>query len=118
MTNHREQDGGRESFELDRLVGRRSAVGLRTLLPLREAARLLTLGERAVATLVQRGGFRGFKVGWQWPFKRTDLVTWVERQKPTVAVPTSLAVEVRHGSVNHHSSLASAGRGRGRDWSD
>ena len=50
----------------------------------RDVARHLSVNEKTVYRLVQRGDLPGFKVAGAWRFKRSDLEDWIDRQKQVV----------------------------------
>jgi excisionase family DNA binding protein len=51
------------------------------ILTLPEVADLLKVAEKTVYTMVKRRDIPAFKVGGQWRFQRTDLLSWIEQQK-------------------------------------
>ena len=51
----------------------------------RDVARHLNVDEKTVYRLAQRGELPGFKVAGTWRFKRSDLETWIDRQKQVAA---------------------------------
>ncbi|KAA9361443.1 methylation-associated defense system helix-turn-helix domain-containing protein MAD1 [Ochrobactrum quorumnocens] len=51
------------------------------ILTLTEVADLLKVAEKTVYTMVKRRDLPAFKVGGQWRFQRTDLLSWIEQQK-------------------------------------
>lgn len=51
------------------------------ILTLPEVAGLLKVAEKTVYTMVKRRDIPAFKVGGQWRFQRTDLLSWIELQK-------------------------------------
>lgn len=51
------------------------------ILTLPEVADLLKVAEKTVYTMVKRRDLPAFKVGGQWRFQRTDLLSWIEQQK-------------------------------------
>jgi excisionase family DNA binding protein len=46
-----------------------------------DVALLLNVTEKTIYRLAQRGDLPGFKVAGAWRFLRSDILTWVERQK-------------------------------------
>ena len=50
-------------------------------LTVRDVARHLSVDEKTVYRLTQRGSLPGFKVAGTWRFKRADLEAWIEMQK-------------------------------------
>ena len=46
-----------------------------------DVALLLNVTEKTIYRLAQRGELPGFKVAGAWRFLRSDILTWVERQK-------------------------------------
>lgn len=48
------------------------------ILTLPEVAQLLTVAEKTVYTMAQKGELPAFKVGGQWRFRRTDLDAWID----------------------------------------
>jgi len=51
----------------------------------REVAAFLTVNEKTVYRLAQRGDLPGFKVAGAWRFQRKDIEEWIERRKQAVA---------------------------------
>ena len=47
----------------------------------REVAAYLSVAEKTIYRLAQRGALPGFKVAGAWRFQRTDLDRWIDRQK-------------------------------------
>jgi excisionase family DNA binding protein len=50
-------------------------------LTIRELARYLSVTERTIYNLLERGELPGFKVGANWRFKKEDLDAWIENKK-------------------------------------
>lgn len=50
-------------------------------LTVKEVALLLQVDEKTVYRLTRKADLPGFKVAGAWRFKRSDIDTWVERQK-------------------------------------
>ena len=53
------------------------------VLTLPEVADLKKVAEKTVSKMVKRRDIPAFKVGGQWRFQRTDLLSWIELQKKT-----------------------------------
>ncbi|CAH1565770.1 helix-turn-helix domain-containing protein [Vibrio owensii] len=51
------------------------------ILTIQEVATFLKLNEKTTYRLSSEGKLPGFKVGGSWRFKRSDLETWIEKQK-------------------------------------
>lgn len=56
-------------------------------LTVKEVAELLSVNERTVYRLVQRGDLPAFKVGGAWRLLQADVVAWIETQK-SIAGPS------------------------------
>lgn len=63
---------------------RLGAVSMDQALTVKEVALLLSVDEKTVYRLTQKGELPGFKVAGSWRFKRVDMDAWVERQKSAV----------------------------------
>lgn len=46
----------------------------------RQVAEYLSVNERTVYRMAERGDLPAFKVGDAWRFRRDDINTWIERQ--------------------------------------
>ena len=58
-----------------------------------DVALLLNVTEKTIYRLAQRGELPGFKVAGAWRFLRSDILTWVERQKQGRREPESRSVD-------------------------
>lgn len=47
----------------------------------REVAAYLSVNEKTVYRMAQKGDLPGFKVSGSWRFKQEDIGTWIEQQK-------------------------------------
>ena len=52
------------------------------ILTIKDVAEYLKVTERTLYRLAQEGRIPAFKVGASWRFKRADIDTWIENQKP------------------------------------
>ena len=50
-------------------------------LTIKELAKYLSVTERTIYNLLERGQLPGFKVGGTWRFKREDIDKWIEDNK-------------------------------------
>jgi len=50
------------------------------ILPIRDVAALLKIGEKTAYTMAQDGDLPGFKVRGQWRFRRSDIDAWISEQ--------------------------------------
>lgn len=55
----------------------------------RDVARHLSVNEKTIYRLAQRGELPGFKVAGAWRFKRSDLEDWIDLQKQAAAKQTN-----------------------------
>ena len=48
---------------------------------IKKVAAYLSVNEKTVYRMAQKGDLPGFKVSGSWRFKQDDIDTWIERQK-------------------------------------
>ena len=56
-------------------------VDIDSALTVKEVAALLSVDQKTIYRLAQKGEIPGFKVSGSWRFQRTDLVSWIDIQK-------------------------------------
>jgi excisionase family DNA binding protein len=56
-----------------------------TAMAVRDVAAYLSVNEKTVYRMAQRGDLPGFKVAGSWRFKRGDIDHWIEEQKQAAA---------------------------------
>jgi len=59
------------------------------IMTLQEVAEYLKLSERTIYGYAQRGILPGIKIGSAWRFRKTDLDTWIEKQRKLTEESTS-----------------------------
>lgn len=77
----RELESGNEALQKDMLN-----VLKEDLLTLNQAVEFLGTSKPTLHRLLKQGNLQGLKVGRQWRFRKADLVAYMERRPPTVAV--------------------------------
>jgi excisionase family DNA binding protein len=50
-------------------------------LTVKDVAELLSVDQKTIYRLAQKGGIPGFKVLGSWRFQRNDIVNWINDQK-------------------------------------
>ena len=56
-------------------------MGHEEILKIKDLAVLLKVSEKTVYSMAQAGELPAFKVRGQWRFSRSDIDSWIERQK-------------------------------------
>lgn len=51
------------------------------ILTIREVAEYLKLNEKTTYRLVAEGKIPGFKIGGSWRFRRSEIDSWIEKQR-------------------------------------